>query len=161
LTAANLITDHSATSYRVIGWFKRTAGAIVAFHTYEIEGGGIEMKWDTPSLEVSVANTLTTARRTDALKVPLNFSVMAHVSAGITDGSSIGARICCPDETDAAPTLSTAPLCNLVQQVAGTLSPMELKVRTSAAGLIAARASSSTMDLYVVQTDGFTWGRRN
>jgi hypothetical protein len=27
---------------RLIGWFKRTGGTIVAFHTYETEGGGLE-----------------------------------------------------------------------------------------------------------------------
>jgi hypothetical protein len=60
------------TLKRLIGWFKRVGGTIVAFHTYETEGGGLEMNWDVPTLDVNILNTLTTARRTDAIKVPLN-----------------------------------------------------------------------------------------
>jgi hypothetical protein len=35
---------------RLIGWFKRVGATIVAFHTYETEGGGILMNWDAPTL---------------------------------------------------------------------------------------------------------------
>jgi hypothetical protein len=40
---------------RLIGWFKRVGGTIVAFHTYETEGGGIEVSWDVPTLDVNLA----------------------------------------------------------------------------------------------------------
>lgn len=149
---------------RLIGWFKRAGGTIVAFHTYETEGGGLEFAWDAPTLDINLSNTLTTARRTDALKVPLDFSVIAHINAVSYDASSavLVAWIYCPDQTDAAPSQSlAAPLANLGQQVVGGANGAALRVRTSATGLIAARGSVATVDTYAVSTLGFTWARRN
>ena len=149
---------------RLIGWFKRSGGAIVAFHTYETEGGGIELNWDVPTLDVNLANTLTTSRRTDAVKVPLNFSVEAHLNVSMTDVSSIfRAWVCCPDQTDAAPSTTAAPLSNVTMQTGTGMNTVaaQIKVRTSSAGLIAARADLATVDLYAVSTMGFKWARRN
>lgn len=146
---------------RLIGWFKRVGGAIVLFHTYEIEGGAIEQNWDVPTLDVNLANTLTTARRTDAVKVPLGFSTIAHINVGITDAAAVAfAWICCPDQTDAAPSQTAAPLANIGPQGIGNEVLQQMYVRTSAAGLIAARANIATVDLYVVSTMGFKWARR-
>jgi len=150
---------------RLIGWFKRVGGTIVAFHAYETDGGGIEHKWDSPTLDVDLANTLTTSRRTDAIKVPLNFSVIALIRFGLFDTSSaFRALICCPDETDQAPSTVAAPLSTMFQASAtagdgSTFSEME--VRTSATGTIAARADLATVDQYRVVTLGFRWARRN
>lgn len=149
---------------RLIGWFKRVAGAIVAFKTYETEGGGIEYSWDVPTLDVNLANTLTTSRRTDAVKVPLNFSVIANINVRVLDATtSQSAWICCPDQTDAAPSTTAAPLgtvesSSVAPQGGATFN---LRVRTSSAGLIAARSTLSTVDFYLVSTMGFTWARRN
>jgi hypothetical protein len=95
------------TSYdykRLIGWFKRTGGAtIVAFHTYELDGGGLELRWDALTQDIALSNTLTTARRTDAVKVPLNFSTLAILSVQCSDATTnFNANICCPDQTDGA-----------------------------------------------------------
>lgn len=149
------------TLKRLIGWFKRVGGTIVPLHTYEVEGGGIEFSWDAPTLDVNLANTLTTARRTDPVKVPLTFSVVAHLQANVFDAvSAVRAWICCPDQTDAAPSAAVAPLSNM--EASTTLNgTRQLFVRTSAAGLIAARCDLATADLYVVSTLGFRWGRRN
>lgn len=148
-------------SKRLIGWFKRVGATIVLFHTYEIEGGGLELNWDSPTLDVNLANTLTTARRTDAVKVPLNFSVTAHLNVLLFDATAPAeAWIYCPDQTDLAPATGGAPLANIVSATTrGVLQQM--KVRTSAAGLIAARADLATVDSYLVVTAGFTWARRN
>lgn len=147
---------------RLIGWFKRVGGTIVAFHTYETEGGGIELNWDVPTLDVNLGNTLTTARRADALKVPLNFSTMAHFNVFAIDAvANFGVWLCCPDQTDAAPSGTVAPLTTINQQTIGSGVGAELKVRTSATGTIAARANLATVDLYAVSTMGFTWARRN
>lgn len=147
---------------RLIGWFKRVGGTIVAFHIYETEGGGIDLTWDSPTLDVNLANTLTTARRTDAVKVPLNFSVTAHLNVHVNDATtSFSAWICCPDQTDLAPSSSVAPLDNLFCSSATGHAAGQIKVRTSSAGLIAARATLATVDFYGVSTMGFNWARRN
>lgn len=148
---------------RLIGWFKRTGGAIVAFNTYETEGGGLEFLWSSPTLDINLANTLTTSRRTDAVKVPLNFSVLAYMNVTVYDaGGNETAYIYCPDGADLAPSPTAAPL-----HTAGFLSTSSsgagrnIWVRTSAAGLIAARGSTATVDLYAAATLGFRWARRN
>ncbi len=148
------------TLKRLIGWFKRVGGTIVAFHTYETEGGGLELTWDVPTLDINLANTLTTARRTDAAKVPLNFSTIAILNVHIDDAAGTVANICCPDQTDAAPSTSAAPL-SVINAAAAVNGAAQLFIRTSAAGLIAARATVATIDLYAVATVGFRWARRN
>lgn len=150
------------TSYdkkRLIGWLKRVAGTIVAMHCYETAGGGLELLWDVPTLDINLAATLTTTRRTDAVKVPLNFSVMAHLNVVINDASpGAMAWIYCPDHPDTAPSNSAAPLNNT--GMTSTITARQLRVRTSAAGLIAARADTATIDNYRVSTIGFEWSRR-
>lgn len=144
---------------RLIGWFKRVSSAIVAFKTYEMEGGGINMMWTAPTLDINT--TLTTSRRTDAVKVPLNFSVLATIRVSLVDAAdNILALVCCPDETDAAPSASAAPLANLNSHSGGAATEQkELRIRTSATGTIAARATAS-LDTYAVSTVGFEWSRR-
>lgn len=154
------------TSYdikRLIGWFKRVGGTIVAFTTYETEGGGLELLWTSPTLDINLANTLTTARRTDAVKVPLNFSVKAHLNVALLDAATYSqAWIYCPDQADLAPSVTVAPLANAVTaQTGGFTTAIQLSVRTSATGTIAARATVATIDSYLVSTMGFTWARRN
>ena len=146
---------------RLIGWIKRSGGTIVAFTTYETEGGGIELQWTTPTLDVNLANTLTTSRRTDAIKVPLNFSTIATLRVYAFDATSFYAAIvCCPDEADSAPSNSAAPLFNTVG-TSNVAAGLQMHIRTSSAGLIAARSVLSTVDTYFVVTAGFRWGRRN
>jgi hypothetical protein len=148
------------TLKRLIGWFKRVGATIVLFHTYETEGGGLELIWDSPTLDINLANTLTTTRRTDAVKVPLNFSVTASLNVRISDASASSFNwIYCPDQTDLAPSGSAAPLENYESQIAAT-AVSALRIRTSATGTIAARSSLATVDLYAVATMGFNWARR-
>ncbi len=149
------------TLKRLIGWFKRVGGTVVLFHTYETEGGGLEMKWDAPTLDINLANTLTTARRTDAVKVPLNFSTIALLRVQFFDASSSAqCLICCPDETDAAVSGTAAPLASAnLDGVQRNFA--EDAIRTSATGTVAARSTLATVDLYSVVTLGFRWARRN
>jgi hypothetical protein len=149
---------------RLIGWFKRVGASIVAFDVYETEGGGIEFNWDSPTLDIDLANTLTTARRTDAVKAPLNFSVEAHLNVYIYDGTGQSRTwIYCPDQADVAPSTTAAPLCNMqTGDDAGAGARFtQLRIRTSATGTIAARSDVATVDTYRVATIGFRWGRRN
>lgn len=144
---------------RLIGWFKRASSTIVAFKIYETAGGGLDMRWTAPTLDIS--STLSTSRRTDAVKVPLNFSVLATIRVSLVDSSdNILALVCCPDETDAAPSATAAPLANLNSHSgAGATEQKELRIRTSATGTIAARAAAA-LDTYAVSTVGFEWSRR-
>lgn len=146
---------------RLIGWFKRVGATIVAFHTVETECGGLFMKWDTPTLDVNQLNSLTTSRRTDAVKVPLNFSVLAQLRVQMFDATAgFQAILCDPNEADAAPGLAGAPLANFTLGAAGR-DYRDIWVYTSAAGLIAARSNLATVDEYDVVTLGFRWARRN
>ena len=147
------------TLKRLIGWFKRVGGTIVAFHTYETEGGGIELNWDSPTLDVNLANTLTTSRRTDAVKVPLNFSTIAHLNILVFDASSSHIEwFSCPDQTDLAPSATVAPLAN--DSAVTENMARQYRIRTSSTGTIAARSTLATVDLYAVSTMGFQWARR-
>jgi hypothetical protein len=144
---------------RLIGWLKRASGANVNFKTYELAGGGLEFSWVTPRRDVNLASTLTTSRRTDILSVPTAFSVVSRIRALIaTAAGGSSAVVCCPDEADAAPSVTDAPLVTLYIATADAVAE-ELFVRTSAAGAIASRGGALT-DLYVVVTLGFIWGRR-
>lgn len=149
---------------RLIGWFKRVAGTIVSFHAYETAGGGIELLWDSPTLDINLSNTLTTSRRTDAVKVPLNFSTVALLNVNPSDsGSSHILYMSCPDLTDLAPSVSAAPLITFnanAVAISNSTGGM-LRIRTSATGTIAARSNLATVDLYAVATLGFQWARRN
>jgi len=145
---------------RLIGWFKRVGGTIVAFNTYETEGGGIELMWAAPTLDVNLAATLTTSRRTDALKVPLNFSTIALFNVEADDASNTLITVCCPDQTDAAPSATAAPLTSFISVVSqGGYANMA--VRTSSTGTVASRATTATVDNYRISTHGFRWARRN
>jgi hypothetical protein len=145
---------------RLIGWFKRVGGTIVAFHTYELEGGGLEFLWDAPTLDINLSNTLTTSRRTDAVKVPLNVSVLAILDVQCFDAAASHFDwIGCPDAADVAPAgIGTA---NFEGDAAGRAIISEFVIRTSATGLIAARSSLATVDTYQVSTKGFKWTRRD
>jgi hypothetical protein len=145
---------------RLIGWIKRLAGANVAYHTYATGGGSVELIWDSPTLDIDLSNTLTTARRTDAVKVPLNFSTTAHLNVRMSDASAVfAAWVYCPDQTDLAPSGTAAPLANTFDSTSAGGTFSQQRVRTSSAGLIAARATLATVDSYRVSTMGFTWGR--
>lgn len=161
LAALQAETGGSAYVYaKRIGYILRATGALVLFHTYETEGGGLDVFWDAPTLDIGLANTLTTSRRTDAVKAPLLFSTLVTLSVVINDAAATQNRICCPDETDAAPSATVAPLSN-VNNVAGEARAVQMQVRTSATGTIAARSNTATVDLYNVSTMGFRLVRRD
>ena len=156
-TAPTMPTNYNYK--RLIGWLKRASGAIVAFKTYETEGGGLNLMWTAPTLDINT--TLTTSRRTDAVKVPLTFSTLATIRVSLVDAAdNTLALVCCPDETDAAPSATAAPLANLNSHSgAASTEQKELRIRTSATGTIAARATAA-LDTYAVSTVGFEWSRR-
>lgn len=143
---------------RLIGWYIRVAGVNVLLNIYETEGGGLELLWRAPTADINVVNTLTTARRLDAIKVPLNFSVIARVVPMAVDSTAGFVRIECPDATDVATNSDNS---NLRADTPASSRGTELLVRTSATGTIATRSSIATVDTYFLRTIGFTWDRRN
>lgn len=153
---------------RLIGWFKRASSAIVAFKTYELAGGGLEFLWVAPREDIRLSATLTSTRRLDALSVPRNFSVVAFITPSFYDTSGLTqARICCPDEADAAVYTPDGAYTtgtrngNMYSINTEMTSFGDLRIRTDATGQIAARTNAGvTADLYVVQTNGFEWSRR-
>lgn len=145
---------------RLIGWFKRVGATIVLFTTYETEGGGIEHIWTTPTLDVDLTNALTTSRRTDAVKVPLALSTIAGLNVLTADASTHQFIIYCPDMSDLTPSTTVAPL-STHQCAAGSNQFSNVRVRTSATGTVASRATVATIDNYRISTLSFTWSRRN
>lgn len=149
---------------RLIGYFRRIGSAIGEFLTYEVAGGGLEYKWKTALNSVNLSNTLSTTRRTDALSVPLAFSVIAHVRITVFDSSaSYYGLVCCPDETDGTPG-QTSPGANFVAPTVGLAVNLEISVRTSSAGLVASEVNvtsgAAPIDTFLIITYGFTWSRR-
>ncbi|MCI0556868.1 MAG: hypothetical protein MN733_00095, partial [Nitrososphaera sp.] len=116
-TAPTMPTSY--TYKRLIGWFKRVGGTVVAFDTYETAGGGLELIWDSPTLDIDLTSTLTTSRRTDAVKVPLNVSTTAHLNIVVNDATAQAiVWIYCPDQADVAPSGTAAPLANVISTTA-------------------------------------------
>lgn len=152
------------THKRLMSWIWRASGAIVACHTYELPGGGLELLWDSPTLDINLANTLTTTRQTNAVKVPLSFSTLATLHVNPSDaGSAHLTYLSCPDLTDLAPSTTAAPLMTFNANAVAVSNSVggRVQIRTSATGTIAARSSLATVDLYAVATIGFQWARRN
>lgn len=145
---------------RLIGWFKRVSNTIVAFTAYETAGGGLGLHWSAPTRDIDLSNTLTTSRRTDAVKVPLHLATKAHLSVLVNDASSaFKAAIFSPSVADASVD-SNAETTNIAA-VSGVASYADMWIRTSSTGTIAARANLATVDSYQVSTLGFEWDRRD
>jgi len=140
---------------RLIGWFKRVGGTIVAFHVYPKNGGAINFEWDAPTLDVTTA-ALAAARRLDVIKVPLGFKIEATVNVQITDAAAYVVRVGNPSQTDVAPSATVAPLGNLTGNAGNT--GRQLQVRTDTSGQIAARATAA-ITLYAVVTESFIFDR--
>ncbi len=144
---------------RLIGWIERVAGAIGLFHAYEYMGGALALNWDVPTLEVNIANTLTTTRRTDVMRVPLHFSVLAHLIVSLYDTSGGNNQLVNIDQTDAAPSGSAAPLG--YQSGSALRAGYYTWIHTSTAGAVASRSDIATVNEYYIATLGFIWPRRN
>lgn len=161
VSATNPTMPANYTKKRLIGFITRLGGAISLFRATEIGGGGLQIEWTVPALQVDIAATLTTTRSTYTPKAPIAFSTIALLTVSITDAAAgSGARIARVDETDAAPSTTAAPLCNISVAVVAVPAVKQLHVQTNSVGLIAARSTVATMDNFRIQTDGFVWSRR-
>jgi hypothetical protein len=157
-TAPTMPTDY--TIKRLIGWIKRSSGAIVGFHAYETAGGGLNYLWDSPTLDLDLsAGQISTTATTIALKVPLHFSVEALFNMIWSDASaSEYVYLSCPDQTDLLPSTTAAPLFNYRTFSTG-VAGVWAKCRTSSIGQIRIRGSA-VIDVFRAVTTEFTWSRK-
>ena len=160
-TSPTMPTDYNYK--RLIGWFKRVSSANVAFITFETSGGGLNFLWASPTIDINLASTLTTSRRTDAIKVPLGVPVRATINVGIQNSTTpTYVWVYSPNQADLAPgstTSPTAPLLNIAYLASSNNFSVQLHIWTDTSGQIAARASALVAQ-YAVATIGFEWARR-
>lgn len=148
------------TIKRLIGSRRTTSSNLLAFTAAETAGGGERVRWTTPTLDVDQAGALTTSRRTDEVKVPLGYKTDAVIRFRFSDVSATSINIITdPDEADAAPSATVAPLNTGVSSTSYGSYDTAV-VRTSSAGLIAARSTLATVDNYMIVTLGWDWSRR-
>ncbi len=121
VTAANLVTDHSATKYRRIGSVRYGTATNLGFSQL-----GDEFRLDDPPLDVNLSQSSSSALRT--LTVPVDVKVLAIMNA-MFDAASAGnaAYISSPDVNDEAASSTAGPLAN----VGGDDVPTEVSTRTN------------------------------
>jgi hypothetical protein len=159
VTAANIPTGYGAYRH-VFSVRTNSSGNIEAFVAYEDGGGGLKVYWTSPTLDIDLANTLTTTARTDTIHVPTGYAVEAMLNIYATDGASgFLVYVSSPDVTDLAPTSTAAPLGSLGASATNTLS-LQTFCMTNTSGQIRSRSSLATVDTYRVSTVGYKWGRR-
>jgi len=143
---------------RLLGSIKTDGSSnILAFTAYETAGSGVDVLWSSPPLDINLANTLTTTRRTDTLSVPPAYSVEAKINVAATDATGGFVWIYCPDQSDLTPGTSAAPLASIPAE--SSWSTATMAVRTTS-GTVASRSSVASVDAYRVATLGWSWSRR-
>lgn len=148
------------TLKRLIGWGRTNGSAQwISFTAREATGGGLDFQWSVPLLDINTT-TLSTTRVLTTLTVPTAFATTVSMRISATNsGSSSAITVSCPDETDAAPSVTASPGCDLLALSGGNGVSTAKIVRTSTSGQVASRASAANTALYGV-TIGFTWSRR-
>lgn len=164
------------TKKRLIGWFRRSAGALEGFRTFETAGGGLEYIWFSPPLDVN-GDAVIAARTLFPLSVPDDISVKVMINAALAGDVyppvAIICDICSPFQGDFAPSFTLSPLSNAgasigIDLTVGSQSQTgpsgghisrQMQIRTDTSKQIAARASASGGSLWVVTT-GFEMSRR-
>lgn len=156
-TALTLPSGHTLKAK--FGWIKRSGGAIVAFKTYEMAGGGVEFKWVTSILDSSRSGTLGSTRILETISVPVGLSVVALLTTSTSHVGTVFVRVTNPDETAGTTSFTAVPLANtLASTSAGTA--MAMRARTNTSAQVSIQASGNYVDTFLMQTDGFEWSRR-
>lgn len=153
------------TLFRPIGWFQVASSSIVATHSYELPGGGIEVARDTRIADVNA--TVGTVRSLAALAcVPTGISVGVNLDVEVV-GNGVAVDVCCPDQA-ATPVFGASAL-----GVAGTgisMSPgsgtvasvshkSQKRTRTNTSREVALQAGSNGQ-LVRLAVESFEWSRR-
>lgn len=134
ITAANLVTDHSATAYRYLGSVLTDGSSnIIAF-----EQNGNRFDWVSPTLDVSASDSATASTRT--VKVPTGLIVEAHISVNASGGGDL--YVSSLAQADLAPSGTAAPLSSTSDNLANRgVNPQAIVTNTS--GQLRTRSTGS------------------
>ncbi len=110
VVGANLVSDHSFTNTRRIGSVLRGTDLIELFTARETAGGGLEVQWDDPPLDVDDSALSPSTAETYAMSVPIGYQVLATLNVSVfrTSTSAI-AYIFSLSSDDEDPDPSAAP----------------------------------------------------
>jgi len=145
------------TLKRLIGWFKRSGGAIVAFSTVELPGGGLRYRWKTPVLDGSNVS-LTTTYATLTISVPVGLAVNAFGNVMANTGG-FTANVRQPGMSDGTPSMTTSPGSTVGATGTATNISGQWSETTNTSAQIEWASASSVAGNYLV-TKGFDWSRR-
>ena len=149
---------------RLIGWIRRSGGAILSFSAVETAGGGVESLWVDPPLDVDATEDTTANLR--VLSVPVGVRVKAKINVLVDIGGGVNTGavyVSSPDVNDEACSTTTSPLSTLRESsAAATQNPtgvgyLEVRTNTSAQVRTVAAAASTILR---IATLGFEWSRR-
>ncbi len=157
VTAANLVTDHSATAYRRIGSILTDSSAnILGFFNFNM-GQSVQYSFDTLIETIATGNTPTT-RTLTTTSTPLGVKVQAKIRVYFQSGSGAvnNGWFDSPEMTDFAPNSTTTTAANFGDggNSAGTsFAFTELDVWTNTSSQIAYRCS--TAQTHFISTAGW------
>lgn len=159
-TSPTLPTNYD--SKRLIGAvYRNSSSSISGFQAVEMAGGGIEVAWTTPILDIQLLSVLSTTRRLDTILVPSNLPIVATLNVIVFDTAFTTVYISNPDLPDLAPSTLQAPLATITTSAIGSNAKhqaAQIQIRTNTSAQIASRAST-TVDEYRVSTLSFQWSR--
>jgi len=127
ITAANLVSDHSATAYRRIGSVLTDGSANIIAFVQE----GDEFLWAVPVEDLDSAAVGTTASLVTHT-VPTGVKVNAIVDAYISHNAGHGVWISSPDQTDTAPSVSAVAGVTLAVSNGAQSNTIRRRTNTSA-----------------------------
>jgi len=147
------------TKYRMVGWCPTDGSTqFIPFDVSETAFGTVIQSITTPVADIDT-NTLTTARRTDAIGVPNGFECLANINALVFDATTAGSfLVVYPDSADTAPS-STVPPYRTGSWLTTLAANINMTVKTNSSKLIAARSDVATTDTYRVSVLYFIWKR--
>jgi hypothetical protein len=151
VTAANLVTDHSASSYRRIGSVLTNGSANIIGFTQD----GDEFLWNIQVEDVDTSNPGTSAV-TPTLSTPLGVKVRAICTFLFEDLTPTGVTyflVTSPDQTDSTPTVS---IHDVETDTTFKRAQFSKTVRTNTSSQIRYRSEESAGDVSVdIQTSGW------
>lgn len=149
------------TVWQLVDWVKTDGSSnILQTVTREISGQVIQKHWVTPPLDINLANTLTTARRLDAISVPTGFEVESFLNIRAFDGASVfKIYVCHPNVTDQAPSATVSPLSSIFTSPNTNFYEGKFHILTNTSRQIASRSNLATVDEYLAATLSFTLKR--
>ncbi len=141
ISATNIPAGYS--SFKRIGSVLTDSSSnIIAFVADEISGGGLEVKWVDPPLDLSAVTSTTAALVT--LQVPTGIKVKAHMNVTLFrsgGGAPTVTYLSSPDQNDEVPSVTVAPLATIISQ--GDSVAVESMKRTNTSGQIRRRSDDT------------------